>query len=181
MAMGFLHQVRSVEQEKIVNRTGVGTENKKLIFTHSGPGIVLSLLFIIPAIPKVHEKLMEKENLQRVDVIGALLSLAWPTMLVFALEQGGDAYAWNSSQIIGTLTGSGASLIAFGIYEVWVQRQGRQEPIFPVKLLKDPMLSLNIMCVSLLIFQTIRKPMQLRLINFALGPCLPWAVVSMRR
>ncbi|RJE22912.1 Major Facilitator Superfamily [Aspergillus sclerotialis] len=97
--------------------------------------------------PKIHEKIMEKENLRRVDVIGALLSLAWPTMLVFALEEGGEAYAWNSSQIIGTLTGSGVSLIAFGFYEVWVQRRGRQEPIFSVKFLKDPMLSLNLLAM----------------------------------
>lgn len=112
----------------------------------------MSLLFIVPAIPKLGEKLIEKDKLRRVDVIGALLSLAWPTMLVFALEEGGETYAWNSSQIIGTLAGSGVSLIAFGFYEIWVQRKGRQEPIFPVKFLKDPMLSLNIMCVSLLLF-----------------------------
>lgn len=70
-------------------------------------------------------------------------------MLVFALEEAGQAYAWNSSQVIGTLAGSGVSLVSFGFYEIWVQRKGRQEPIFPVKFLKDPMLSLNILCVCL--------------------------------
>lgn len=66
-------------------------------------------------------------------------------MLVFALEEGGQWFAWDSSQIIGVLAGSGIGVIAFGIYETWVQRQGKREPIFPVKLLRDPKLSLNIL------------------------------------
>ena len=124
----------------------------------------MSFLFIVPAIPKLDGALIEKDKLRRVDVIGALLSLAWPAMLVFALEEAGQAYAWDSSQVIGTLTGSGVSLVAFGLYEIWVQRKGRQEPIFPVKFLKDPMLSLNILCVCFP-FAFPQEHIQFRLIN----------------
>ncbi|KAI9831665.1 MAG: hypothetical protein M1819_004731 [Sarea resinae] len=115
------------------------------VFLLNGPGIVLSLLFIIPAVPNLGGKLIEKDKLRRVDAVGGLLSLAWPTMLVFALEEGGSAYPWKSSQIIGTLVGSAVGLIVFGFYEVWVQRKGKQEPIFPVRLLKDPTLPLYIL------------------------------------
>lgn len=51
------------------------------------PAIVISLLFGILAIPNLDEKLIEKEELKRVDTIGSLLSLAWPTMPVFALQE----------------------------------------------------------------------------------------------
>ncbi|KZF20982.1 putative MFS multidrug transporter [Xylona heveae TC161] len=114
------------------------------VFFINGPGVVLSLLFVVPAIPSLGEKLFEKEKLRRVDALGGLLSLAWSTMLVFALEEAGGSYAWGSSTIIGTLVGSGVALIAFVLYETWVQRRSRQEPMLPIRLLKSPTLSLNL-------------------------------------
>ncbi|TQV96693.1 MFS multidrug transporter [Cordyceps javanica] len=97
--------------------------------TTCGPGVALSLLLLIPSIPDLGEKLMDREKLKQVDVIGGILSLVWPTLLVFALEQGGQAYPWQSSIIIGTLVGSVIGFFSFGFYEIRVQRLGKQEPI----------------------------------------------------
>ncbi|CRG90950.1 Multidrug resistance protein fnx1 [Talaromyces islandicus] len=115
------------------------------VFFINGPGIVLSLAFIIPGIPSLGEQILDKQNLRRVDIVGGLLSLAWPTMLVFALEEGGDSYGWGSSVIIGTLVGGGVSLIIFIFYERWVQNNSQQEPILPIRLLKSPKLDLNLL------------------------------------
>ncbi|KAH8701069.1 putative MFS multidrug transporter [Talaromyces proteolyticus] len=115
------------------------------IFFLNGPGIVLSLALVIPGIPSLGEKVLDKKNLQRVDVIGGILSLAWPTMLVFALEEGGESYAWNSGTIIGTLVGGGVALIIFIFFERWVQHYTKKEPILPIRLLKSPRLCLNLL------------------------------------
>lgn len=66
-------------------------------------------------------------------------------MLVFALQEAGDGYSWGSSTIIGTLVGSGVGLVSFVVYELWIQRQPKTEPIFPIGLLRSITLSLNLM------------------------------------
>ncbi|KAI1375798.1 putative MFS multidrug transporter [Hypoxylon crocopeplum] len=114
------------------------------VFFINGPGIVISLLLVIPTIPNASQKLLDKTRIQRVDSIGGLLSLAWPILLVFALQEAGGGYSWGSSVIIGSLVGSGVGLAAFVAYEVWVQRQPKMEPIFPIRLLRSVTLSLNL-------------------------------------
>ncbi|KAF5980111.1 major facilitator superfamily domain-containing protein [Fusarium bulbicola] len=114
------------------------------VFFINGPGIAISLAFVIPAIPGANHRLFGKDQIQRVDAIGGFLSLAWPILLVFALQEAGDGYDWNSSVIIGTLVGSVIGLVSFVAYEVWVQRQSRPEPIFPIRLLRSLSLSLNL-------------------------------------
>ncbi|RKL27460.1 hypothetical protein BFJ72_g13047 [Fusarium proliferatum] len=115
------------------------------VFFMNGPGIAISLAFVIPAIPGANHRLFGKDQIQRVDAIGGFLSLAWPILLVFALQEAGDGYDWNSSVIIGTLVGSVVGLVSFVAYEVWVQRQSNPEPIFPIRLLRSLRLSLNLM------------------------------------
>ncbi|CZR45919.1 uncharacterized protein FPRO_14905 [Fusarium proliferatum ET1] len=114
------------------------------VFFINGPGIAISLAFVIPAIPGANHRLFGKDQIQRVDAIGGFLSLAWPILLVFALQEAGDGYDWNSSVIIGTLVGSVVGLVSFVAYEVWVQRQSNPEPIFPIRLLRSLRLSLNL-------------------------------------
>ncbi|KAI2631943.1 putative MFS multidrug transporter [Hypoxylon sp. NC1633] len=114
------------------------------VFFINGPGIVVSLLLVIPTIPGAKQKLHDKASLKRVDVIGCVLSLAWPILLVFALQEAGGGFDWGSSVIIGTLVGSGAGLIMFVAYEIWLQRRPEAEPIFPIYLLKSVTLSLNL-------------------------------------
>ncbi|KPM45187.1 hypothetical protein AK830_g1403 [Neonectria ditissima] len=114
------------------------------VFFINGPGIVISLVLVIFAIPNATHELLEKGKMQRIDFIGGLLSLAWPIMLVFALQEAGDGYSWGSSVIIGTLVGSGVGFVAFVFYELWVQSRPTTEPIFPIHLLKSVTLSLNL-------------------------------------
>ncbi|KAF5012107.1 hypothetical protein FDECE_1824 [Fusarium decemcellulare] len=114
------------------------------VFFINGPGIAISLAFVIPAIPGANHRLFGKDQIQRVDAIGGFLSLAWPILLVFALQEAGDGYDWDSSVIIGTLVGSVVGLVSFVAYEVWVQRQSHPEPIFPIRLLRSLSLSLNL-------------------------------------
>ncbi|KAF4468279.1 Major facilitator superfamily domain general substrate transporter [Fusarium albosuccineum] len=129
------------------------------VFFINGPGIAISLAFAIPAIPGANHRLLGKDQIQRVDAIGGLLSLAWPILLVFALQETGDGYEWNSSVIIGTLVGSGVGLVAFVAYEVWVQRQPHPEPIFPIRLLRSLSLPLNLITM------------------FAMGACFYAAII----
>ncbi|KUL85486.1 hypothetical protein ZTR_06792 [Talaromyces verruculosus] len=129
------------------------------VFFLNGPGIVLSLALIVPGIPSLGKKIFTRQTLQRVDVVGGILSLAWPTMLVFAWEEGGESYSWDSSTIIGTLVGGAVGLIAFVFYERWVVRhQSNMEPILPMRLLKSPRLCLNLLsmfCVGVCFYASI--------------------------
>jgi hypothetical protein len=77
-------------------------------------------------------------TLKRVDTLGAFLLLLASVTLVFALEQGGSQYPWDNAAIIATLVISGLSWIGFVTWEVWLERPGHvQEPIFPMRLLKN--------------------------------------------
>ena len=147
-------------------------------FYLSGPGVVISLLILVPAIPDLGEKFIEKEKLRRIDVIGGLLSLAWPILLIFALEEGGQAYSWKSSVIIGTLVGSGVGIIIFGIYEHCVQQQAKQEPMLPIGLLKIPALCLKITLVGFSIIHLMHNQLKF---CFLPGSCSRWEVASMRQ
>lgn len=51
------------------------------------------------------------------DLFGMIFLVIWITLLIVALNLGGDAYAWNSPVIIGLLAGTGASFIAFLVAE----------------------------------------------------------------
>ncbi|KAF4944297.1 hypothetical protein FGADI_12781 [Fusarium gaditjirri] len=101
----------------ILGGTIVDNTTWRWVFFINGPGIIFSLALVIPAIPGVNHRLLTKGQIQRVDVIGGLLSFSWPTMLIFALQEAGDGYEWDSSAIIGTLVGGGVGLIAFIAYE----------------------------------------------------------------
>lgn len=79
---------------------------------------------------------------KRVDTLGAFLVLAASVLLVFALEEGGSRYAWNSAAVISSLTLSCVAWVGFVVWEVWLERSNAvQEPIFPMRLLKSRVLS----------------------------------------
>lgn len=113
--MGIFHQVR----DSPTNHDETFSEDENAILTlFSGPGIVISLMLVIPAIPNPTYGLLDKDRLRRVDVIGGFLSLAWPILLVFALQEAGDLFPWRSGPVIGTLVGSAVGLLVFVLYEV---------------------------------------------------------------
>ena len=57
------------------------------------------------------------------------LLVCWLTLLIVALNLGGDAYAWNSPVIIGLLAGTGAGFLGF----VFAEHRA-PHPIVPLRL-----------------------------------------------
>ena len=59
--------------------------------------------------------------------MGSLIT--WLTLLIVALNMGGDSYAWNSPVIIGLLAGTGAAFVAFVVAENYATN-----PVVPMGL-----------------------------------------------
>lgn len=57
------------------------------------------------------------------------------------LDYVGSFYAWDSSEVIGTLVGGIVTLIVFLAYEAWLprRRDSAREPIFPIRFVRDPL------------------------------------------
>ncbi|CAD6581346.1 MAG: hypothetical protein ASARMPREDX12_000439 [Alectoria sarmentosa] len=82
-----------------------------------------------------------KASYHRIDILGVLLLLTASVLLVFALEEGGARYSWRSPAIVSTIVLAGASWIAFFCWEYYVDKvESAQEPILPLRLLKDRVL-----------------------------------------
>ncbi|RMZ75534.1 hypothetical protein DV738_g5436, partial [Chaetothyriales sp. CBS 135597] len=79
---------------------------------------------------------------KRVDFVGAFLLLTASVLLVFALEEAGSRYPWDSAAILSTLIIAGICWIAFPFWEHHVEAstKSNQEPVFPMRLLKDRIL-----------------------------------------
>ncbi len=80
-----------------------------------------------------------KEVLSRVDWPGALLLLAGSIVLVFALQEGGIKYPWQSGAIIACLVIASLCWIAFGFWQSVLTRNGGKMhmiPMFPTRLVK---------------------------------------------
>ncbi|OCK80431.1 putative MSF multidrug transporter [Lepidopterella palustris CBS 459.81] len=123
---------------------GVITDNTtwRWIFFLNGPVVGSAFVLLAFAMPGTEDKKSHMERLKKFDIIGGILSVGWPIPLLFALQEGGSQFAWNSSTIIGTLTGGALGLIVFGLYETWITYRTTKEPIFPIKFLKDPVIVL---------------------------------------
>lgn len=73
----------------------------------------------------LHEKVERREH--RIDYLGAGLLAVAMTLLILAVLEGGQAWAWNSWQSLGAFGVGGALLVAF----VMVERRA-PEPILPL-------------------------------------------------
>jgi hypothetical protein len=83
-----------------------------------------------------------RETVQRVDVLGAFSLLAASMLLVFALEEGGSRYPWDSGAIVSTFVLSGVLWVFFVVWEIYLEKtKAVQEPIFPMGLLKNRLIS----------------------------------------
>jgi predicted outer membrane lipoprotein len=81
---------------------------------------------------------VRRSNWVRIDVLGILLLLAASVLLVLALEEGGTRYPWSSAVVISSLVLAVAFFIAFGFWEVHVEKSpSKQEPVFPPSICKD--------------------------------------------
>ena len=90
-----------------------------------------------------------KETVRQMDIFGMGLMVSWLTLLIVALNLGGDAYAWNSPIIIGLLAGTGAAFIAFIVAENFAA-----QPVIPMGLFVSwkyrnvPIITGNLICSS---------------------------------
>lgn len=95
----------------------------------------------IKLIPHLRGK-FTKSKLQRIDVLGTILLLAFSILLVFALEEAGSRYSWTNPAIIATFVLGGISGVLFMFWEWFVEHStSKQEPTFPLTLLKDRVFS----------------------------------------
>jgi len=75
---------------------------------------------------------------KRVDFFGAFASLVASILLVFALQQGGVIYAWNSATIVAIFIVSAALWAIFVAWERYLSASNTTcEPIFPWRLAQN--------------------------------------------
>ena len=81
---------------------------------------------------------MTRESLKRLDFVGAFFLLASSILIVFAFEEAGLRYAWDSAVILSTLIVGALFFVAFLVFEHYVDKpKYPQEPVFPLRLLKS--------------------------------------------
>jgi hypothetical protein len=69
-----------------------------------------------------------------------LLLLASSILLVFALEEGGTRYPWQSAAILAPLIIALVAGIAFAFWEYYLDKSShKQEPVLPPILVKERM------------------------------------------
>lgn len=81
----------------------------------------------------LHENIEKREH--RVDYLGAVLLTASMSLIILAVLQGGQAWAWNSPQSIGAFAIGGVLLVAFILAE-----RRAAEPILPLWVLSRRLL-----------------------------------------
>ena len=82
------------------------------------------------------KRLPRHDRPHKLDVLGAILLIAATVTLMLALHDGGTAYAWTSTRILGLF---GASLALWGLF-VW--RIARApEPLIPIAMLGNNVVS----------------------------------------
>ncbi|KAI1102912.1 putative MFS multidrug transporter [Jackrogersella minutella] len=122
------------------------------IFWLNVPGIAVSFAILVKFMDSGKSSQQVRKSMKTMDVIGALLSLAWAILLIFALQEGGKAYEWNSGVIIGTLVSGIVMLIVFAAWEWWAYRHTNTDSLFPVGLLKRSVVVLLFLNLLLLGF-----------------------------
>ncbi|KPM39646.1 hypothetical protein AK830_g6896 [Neonectria ditissima] len=117
---------------------GVISDNTtwRWIFWLNAPGLAVVFAILGKFMENPKSKKEVRDSMKTMDVVGALLSLAWAIPLIFALQEGGDRYEWNSGVIIGTLVTGGVMFILFVLWEGWAYLRTNIDGIFPVHLLK---------------------------------------------
>ncbi|KAH6634688.1 major facilitator superfamily domain-containing protein [Chaetomium sp. MPI-SDFR-AT-0129] len=124
------------------------------VFWLNAPGGAIAFVLITISIPfsfpyqpgPTHflRTLVTEKAWRRVDYLGAVSSLAASVLLVFALEQAGVAYPWDSAPVIAAFVLSGVLWIVFVVWERSVSLRGQKkekgvvcEPLFPWRLACD--------------------------------------------
>ncbi|KAG2012349.1 hypothetical protein GB937_007178, partial [Aspergillus fischeri] len=127
------------------------------VFLFNVPGGLVALVLIVWCLPasEMTSKLtlrkrlgtkLSKSGFVRVDIWGMFLLLTSSVLLVFALEEGGSRYPWDSTAIITPLVLAIIAVIILASWEVLLERKGSvQEPVFPPSILKDRLLTVMLL------------------------------------
>ncbi|KAI0109798.1 drug resistance transporter EmrB/QacA subfamily [Daldinia grandis] len=124
------------------------------VFLLNAPAGVIAtglIAFVMPAqFPNIddsaglmsfHSKI-SRASLRRLDIIGAILLLFSSALIVFAFEEAGSRYSWQSPAILSTIIVGGVLFIGFLGWEKIADRpRSTQEPIFPLRLMKNRLMS----------------------------------------
>jgi MFS family permease len=93
------------------------------------------LLFLIPPFDALKGTSLIN-RFRRIDWIGLILLCGTIVSLVLALQFGGNIYAWNSGQVIGTFVSFGVLLILFAFSQtLWMPGQTKERRLFPVEMM----------------------------------------------
>ncbi|OTB13104.1 hypothetical protein K445DRAFT_169866 [Daldinia sp. EC12] len=124
------------------------------VFLLNAPAGVIAtglIAFVMPAkFPNIDDSTslinfyskISRASLRRLDVIGAVLLLFSSALIVFAFEEAGSRYSWQSPVILSTIIVGGVLFIGFLGWEKVVDRpRAAQEPIFPLRLMKSRLVS----------------------------------------
>jgi hypothetical protein len=94
---------------------------------------ILLLLFKIPEpAPKPPAREVLKTAIKSLDLPGFMLISPAAVMFLLGLQYGGNEYTWNSSVVIGLMTGG---LVTFILFLVWEYRIG-DDAMVPFAMLK---------------------------------------------
>jgi MFS family permease len=88
---------------------------------------VLALLALIFLMPTLRQPVQGA----KIDVLGAVLLIVGVVPLLLGFNWAGSQYAWNSPQVIGLLSLAAVGVVAFFLYEAWLERHGAQPTIEP--------------------------------------------------
>ncbi|KAF2655372.1 MFS general substrate transporter [Lophiostoma macrostomum CBS 122681] len=120
------------------------------IFWMNGPTVAAAIVLLFFAMPSLKEDKSNSERRRNFDVVGGVLSVCWSIPLLFALQEGGLHYEWNSAVIIGTLVCGLMGLLLFGVYEGWITYRTHKEAVFPFRFLTRPEMALLLLSMFLL-------------------------------
>ncbi|ORY11222.1 major facilitator superfamily domain-containing protein [Clohesyomyces aquaticus] len=115
------------------------------IFFINGPIVSTAIGLLFVSLPGKTDGKSNMDRLRNFDMIGGLLSVCWPIPLLFALQEGGSSYDWNSGVIIGTLVAGLIGFLLFGCFETWITYRTKKEAVFPIRFLTNPAMLLHLL------------------------------------
>lgn len=104
--------------------------------------MAIALILLFFSMPTLHDGRSNIDRIRGLDGIGGLLSILWPVPVLYALQEAGGHFAWNSGVIIGTLIAGVILLVCFVMYETWVTYRSERDPIFPMSFIRNPCMAL---------------------------------------
>jgi Fungal trichothecene efflux pump (TRI12) len=111
------------------------------------PAGVLIIAVIIWVFPQnIGQKAHSRALYGKIDWPGVMLSLVGSVLLIFALEEGGVRFAWNSGSIVSSFVVAGVSLVAFSMWEAFLTSKPRAMlPVFPTRLIGNRVITCSLL------------------------------------